>query len=140
MQALPLRNVPFPLDVSLPWASNQEKFFVIPYASCYKGFFSLLSRISRIQLCILSVIHCAPLLSGEKTLSRYFTPAPLQVIFCWCSLIHFMLPVQLWWSTWLECPDVKPVSSRSLWKLYSSCSQVLAIPIFSTSFLSVLLQ
>lgn len=86
MQALPLRNVPFPFDVSLPWASNQEKFFVIPYASCYKGFFSLLSRISRIQLCILSVIHCAPLLSGEKILSRHFTPAPLQVIFCYVHL------------------------------------------------------
>lgn len=139
IKVLSLRNEPSHFAVS----SNQVTSVPYPLLLAAGDFFPLLPEI---QLCILSVTRCAPLLSGESTRSGYFTLAVLQAlcvcvwVWVWCSFAHYMLPVELWCSTWLEHPGVLPVSRQSLWRLYPCHPQILVISIFNARFLSFLLQ
>lgn len=139
MKVLSLRNEPSHFAVS----SNQVTSVPYPLLPAAGDFFPLLPEI---QLCILSVTRCAPLLSGESTRSGYFTLAVLQAlcvcvwVWVWCSFAHYMLPVELWCSTWLEHPGMLPVSRQSLWRLYPCHPQILVISIFNARFLSFLLQ
>lgn len=103
-------------------------------ASCYKGFFSLLPGI---QLCISSIISCAPLLSGKSTLTKKFTPAVLQASFCDVRLYITCVTSAAVVHRASRCgASFKPNFMKSL----SVHSKVVAIPIFNTQLLSLLLQ
>lgn len=82
MKVLSLRNEPSHFAVS----SNQVTSVPYPLLLAAGDFFPLLPEI---QLCILSVTRCAPLLSGESTRSGYFTLAVLQAL-CVCVGVVFI--------------------------------------------------
>lgn len=106
MKVLSLRNEPSHFAVS----SNQVTSVPYPLLLAAGDFFPLLPEI---QLCILSVTRCAPLLSGESTRSGYFIWLCSRPFVCGCGCgcgVHLRITCYRWscgalpdWSTLVCC-------------------------------------
>lgn len=140
MKVLSLRNEPSHFAVSLSWAVTR---WPLCHTLCFllQGIFSLCC----LKLSFVSyLLPVVPLSFQVRVLDQdtllWPCSRPCVCVWVWCSFAHYMLPVELWCSTWLEHPGVLPVSRQSLWRLYPCHPQILVISIFNARFLSFLLQ
>lgn len=136
-QALCLRNEPSHFAETLPWAKWPGNIWAKPRGNLCFLLQGILLLAAWIQLCISSVIPCAPLLSGKSILTRKFSPALLQASFY--DVLLYITRVTSAAAVPRACrhgASFNPNSAKGL----SLASQVLATPISNTRLLSLLLQ